>query len=270
MHEIKPDVPAGGWSRANLKHAFNIAIIIALMAVGLLVFDAPLQDWLIHGQLIKARLAEWGTAAPAIFSLGVALLTAIGMPRLVLCSIGGLAFGAWGIIWNQLGTLAGSYIAFLLVRWGGREIILRKYPKLDRFSKRIEQRGVFAVLLIRQMPMNGFYNNVLLGLTAVTHRDFLLGSFLGFLPLGVAATLVGAGMIQTKAVHLMQHVLVAALCALVLGFLLKWMLHSPRSPIARSPNPELVLADDLATAAPRACNAEDMPEENRNMAFRAD
>ncbi len=71
----------------------------------------------------------------------------------------------------------------------------------------MHQRGVLAVLLIRQLPMAAFYNNLLLGLTPVNHRDFWIGSFLGYLPMGVTASLLGAGMIQADAAQAARYML---------------------------------------------------------------
>jgi uncharacterized membrane protein YdjX (TVP38/TMEM64 family) len=60
------------------------------------------------------------------------------------------------------------------------------------------------------------YNDFLLGLSPVSHRDFWLGSALGFLPLGVTATLIGAGMMQHDLQQLGQYFAFAAAAFLVL------------------------------------------------------
>jgi uncharacterized membrane protein YdjX (TVP38/TMEM64 family) len=199
--------------------AIGLGLILAL---GLAVFFLPLKSWMSEGQAIKAQLDGFGLAAPLVFVAGSALLAAIGAPRLVLCSLAGLLFGvSRGLLWSQLGTLLGAYGTFLAVRTFGREAILRRYPKLDRYSERIRGRGLLAVLLIRQLPMNGFHNNLLLGLSPVGHRDFLLGSLLGYLPLGVTAVLIGAGAVQTDPSRLIQYATAALAAFLLLGFLLK-------------------------------------------------
>ena len=76
-----------------------------------------------------------------------------------------------------------------------------------------------GVALIRQLPINGFYNNVLLGLTPVSHGDFLLGSVLGFLPLGVTACLLGAGLIQKDLFMGVQYIALGLACSVVLGLI---------------------------------------------------
>jgi uncharacterized membrane protein YdjX (TVP38/TMEM64 family) len=200
----------------------GIISLLIMLALGLAFFFPPLQDWLRQGQTIKAQLVGFGFAAPLVFVAGTALLMVVGVPRLVLCSFAGAAFGPfWGLVWSQLGTLLGAYGTFLTVRTCGRTSILRRYPQLDRYSCRIRKRGLLTVLLIRQLPMNSFHNNLLLGLSPVEHRDFLLGSLLGYLPLGLTAVLIGAGMVQTDLTRLVQYLAAGITVFFMLGFLLK-------------------------------------------------
>jgi uncharacterized membrane protein YdjX (TVP38/TMEM64 family) len=196
--------------------------LLAMLALGLAVFFLPLKSWLAEGQSIKAYLAQFGIWAPAVFVAAAAVLSAIGAPRVLLCSLAGMLFGVtFGLVWSQLGTLFGAYATFIGVRAYGREPILRRYPQLDRYSTLIHGRGYLAVLLIRQLPMNGFHNNLLLGLTPVRHRHFLVGSLIGFLPMGVTGVLIGAGVVQTDPTRLIQYATAAIAAFLLLGYLLK-------------------------------------------------
>lgn len=211
------------------------AVLVLLLGCGLLVYFTPLKEWLNQGQLIVAQLSALGYWAPLAYVVSGAVLAAVGVPRMLICSLGGLAFGfIWGLAWSHLATLLGSYATFLFVRWGGKDWSLDHYPRLRGFAGQIHQRGILAVLLIRQLPMTGFYNNLLLGLTPVSHRDFWIGSFLGFLPMGVTATLLGAGLIQANAAQAAQYMALAAVSFAALGIAFKWLLFSSRSPLGRS------------------------------------
>jgi len=111
-----------------------------------------------------------------------------------LCPIGGMAFGFWqGLLWAQLGTMLGYYATFLFVRWSGRDFILRKWPRLSHYTKFSREKGMISVLLIRLLPITGFYINLMLGLIPLSHADFLLGTVIGILPAAVPATLIGSG-----------------------------------------------------------------------------
>lgn len=227
-------------NRRKAGSVFGMIGPLLILALGFLVFLLPLKSWMSQGPVIRAELNGFGFAAPVVFVAGTALLAAIGAPRLVLCSLAGMLFGfSLGLVWSQLGTLLGAYGTFLAVRALGREAIVGRYPKLNRYSERIRNRGLLAVLLIRQLPMNGFHNNLLLGLSSVRHRDFLLGSLLGYLPLGVTAVLIGAGVVQTDPTRLVQYATAAIAAFLLLGFLLKHLAGSARraEPLENPPVP---------------------------------
>jgi uncharacterized membrane protein YdjX (TVP38/TMEM64 family) len=201
------------------------SLLVAVVGCTLLIYSMPLKEVLNQSHQIKSWLAETGYAAPAVFILAAALLTAIGMPRLLLCSLAGVVFGfTWGFVWSHFGTLLGAYMTFIFARWSGREFVQQKFPKIIVLSETTQARGWRSVLFMRQLPISGLYNDILLGLSTVSHCDFWIGSALGFLPLGVTATLVGAGAIQADISHLAQYLGIAAGAFFLLTLSLKWIL----------------------------------------------
>ena len=183
----------------SLRKLFTKAgLLLAFLLAGLIfIFFSPLRDYLGHYREITARLGQMGGAAPLFFICGVSVLVFLGVPRLLLCPIGGMAFGFfWGLLWTQIGTLLGFYAAFLFIRWGGRDLVIRYVPKLDRLARRFERSGLPAVILIRQLPVNGFFTNMLLGLMPISHVHFLLGTAIGMLPEAIPCTLIGSGAAQ--------------------------------------------------------------------------
>lgn len=198
-------------------------LMLALVVLGSpLLFALPVRDWMSQGEAVRASLAAAGWAAPLLFFAGSTLLTALGLPRLLTCTLGGWVFGfAWGFALSHLASLCGAYSHFLLARFSTPASLLRRFPKLKALSVPAG-RGWWSVLLVRQLPIAGLYNDILLGWSPVRHRDFLIGSFLGFLPLGVTATLVGAGAIHADLNQLGRYLAIAAIAFLVLNFSLKW------------------------------------------------
>jgi uncharacterized membrane protein YdjX (TVP38/TMEM64 family) len=79
------------------------------------------------------------------------------------------------------------------------------------------------VLIVRQLPLAGLYNDILLAWSPVSHRDFWIGSFIGFLPLGVTASLIGAGAIQADLGQMAAYLAEATVVFLVLSVMLKWV-----------------------------------------------
>lgn len=175
------------------------------------------------GEEVKVQLAATGIAAPVVFVAVSAVLTGLGAPRLLFCSLAGWSFGfAWGFVLSHLGTLLGAYGVFLLARRSAPERLLQKYPKLGTVTVPIG-KGWWSVLWVRQLPISGLYNDILLGWSPVSHRDFWIGSALGFLPLGVTATLMGAGAIRADLGQLGTYCALAAGAFFLLSFSLKWV-----------------------------------------------
>lgn len=219
----------------------HTVLFLSFLAVGLLIYLTPLKDWLSQGQMLKEQLAGFGTAAPWVFGSLSIVLTAIGAPRLLLCSLAGMLFGlVEGVIWSQLTTLIGSYGVFLFARRFGNRYELKNFEKFSRFSGFIEGNGVLAVLVIRQLPMSGFYNNLFLGLTRIRHWEFLLGSFIGFLPLGITASSLGAGLLQADLSKSLEYSVLGITLAVALGFLLKWLRNMAAAKTQPDMTPALV------------------------------
>ena len=184
--------------RFSSRQGSAVRLALPLLLVGaatVLMFCLPAvrqQFGRIHE--ISGYLQAMGWAAPVVYVAAMAVLVSIGVPRLLLCPIGGMAFGFWkGLLWAQLGTIAGYYATFLFVRWSGRDFVLRTWPRLSRYTRFSKKNGMISVLLIRQLPVTGFYLNLLLGLIPLSHADFLVGSAIGLLPAAIPATLVGSG-----------------------------------------------------------------------------
>ena len=200
-------------------------LLLVVLGCSFLIYSTPLKEVLNQSQQIKLWLAETGYAAPAVFTIVAALLTVIGMPRLLLCTLAGVVFGfTWGFVLSHFATVLGAYGTFIFARWSGREFVQQKFPKIIALSQSTHARGWRSVLFMRQLPISGLYNDILLGMSTVSHCDFWIGTLLGFLPLGVTATLVGAGAIQADMSHLAQYLGIAAVAFFLLTLSLKWIL----------------------------------------------
>jgi len=205
-------------------------LLLVLLGLGLLVYFSPIRAWLAQGALIKAQLAQFGMAAPVVFTVCTALLVAIGVPRLLLCSLAGVIFGfAWAITLTQIGTVLGAYCTFLFMRSHGRDYAFQHFPRLRKFSRKLEGHGLISVLIARQLPVNGFYNDIILALSPVTHSSFLAGTFIGFLPQGLTACLIGAGLIQADATQSIQYMALALILSLLLGLGLRRWVNARKS-----------------------------------------
>jgi len=210
---IKPLAP-----RLPFKTAIKPLTVFLILALGLtVVYFSPLKDYLRHLREIKAFINNLGSAGPLFYMAAVFVLISIGFPRLLFCPIGGLLFGfVPGLIYTQLPTLLGYYLIFLFVRWGGREFVLRQWPKLNRFSNLLDQGAVAKVIMIRQAPISGIVINLLLGLSPIRHRHFLIGTTIGLLPEAIPFTLVASGAVEPESGERLAYIAVAAVLLIVM------------------------------------------------------
>jgi uncharacterized membrane protein YdjX (TVP38/TMEM64 family) len=177
------------------KPLIMLAVLAAAFA---LVYFTPARKYLGNIQSVKYWLLSLGWVGPAAWMGIVFALVAAGMPRLLFCPIGGLAFGFWhGLLWTQVATLAGYYTLFLFVRWGGQDFVLRHWPRVARLKEHFHgHSAALMVFAVRQLPISGLLINFLLGLSPIRHRHFLLGTAFGILPEAIPFTLVASGMFK--------------------------------------------------------------------------
>ena len=216
--EATPDAPAQSTEAAGppwKRVALLAFVVCALLVVG---YVSPLREYL--GDLAKfgERIRSFGIWAPVIFTVLVAVLVAVGFPRLVLCAVSGAAFGfGWGLLYAQVGTLAGNYAVFVVARLGGSERMAQYLArKTARLGQVVKREGLRGVLLARQLPMPSLAINLACALLGVRQRHFLLGTLLGQLPEAVPCTWIGAGVLQASAARSAGVISLAVIAAVVL------------------------------------------------------
>jgi uncharacterized membrane protein YdjX (TVP38/TMEM64 family) len=200
-----------------------LALLGGAAAIFALLYFTPLGSLLRDVQQIRAFLKGDDLWAELTFAAIVAVLVSIGMPRLIFYGIGGLAFGFWqGLLFAQCGSLLGSWLTFFAVRHGGRDWLMARFGE-HRFVKKAFRlkSSIKAVALIRQLPLHGLMITGGLALSQVTTRAFLLGTFIGYLPQGVIAALIGSGMVDEQAMAGFGKLVVAATVLLVGAALLR-------------------------------------------------
>jgi uncharacterized membrane protein YdjX (TVP38/TMEM64 family) len=195
MMTAQNHIPRSGIANVAWKPLITLAVVAAAFA---LVYFTPARKYLSDIQSVKYWLVSLGWVGPTVWMGVVCVLVAAGMPRLLFCPIGGLAFGFWhGLLWTQVATLAGYYVLFLFVRWGGQNFVLRHWPRVGRLKKHFHGHpAALLVFAVRQLPISGLIINFLLGVLPIRHRHFLLGTAFGILPEAIPLTLVASGMFK--------------------------------------------------------------------------
>jgi uncharacterized membrane protein YdjX (TVP38/TMEM64 family) len=218
-------------SPQQVKPAWRGMLLLACLAIILFagIYLSPLRQYLGRVRELSDQLRTLGWGAPLVFSVAVAVLVALGLPRLFFCVLGGMALGFWqGLLWAQLGTLLGNYVVFSLARSWAREWARGYLSRHGKLQILLAQEGIASVILARQLPLPGLLINLTCGFLSLGCRDFLLGTLLGQLPEAVPCTLIGAGVLQSSFRQSLGLIGLGVASAVVIWIVLRRLLLSSR------------------------------------------
>ena len=167
-------------------HYKKILILSGVVVFGILAF--------IYRDLVIALLAnlEHEKITNPLWVAGVLILVTsiaapLGFPGTPLTLITGSIFGVWfGTLVALIGNTIGAICAFLLSRYIFKEnaqVLIAKYPRIKKYIAQLEEKGLSTILFLRLVPLFPFNaTNFLLGVTPVSLRTYILGSFIGMIP----------------------------------------------------------------------------------------
>lgn len=128
-------------------------------------------------------------AAPLIFLGAQIVASLLFVPRALLAVAAALLFGAWwGVFWAAVGATLGSVIGFLVARYiNSGWLDLESLPRVGLVLLKAESGGWRAVMALRLIPVIPHsLSNYALGLTRIGLGPYMVGSFLGQLPMTIA------------------------------------------------------------------------------------
>jgi uncharacterized membrane protein YdjX (TVP38/TMEM64 family) len=169
------------------------SIIIIIIAIVSWYFD-----FVAYVNLEKIR--QWVDAAGSFGAMAFIGLCIVGviihLPELILIAIGGILFGAVrGFIYGWIGSIVGSTITFLFVRYFMKDVFQRKVADRFKYLQNIDEHFVkhgFRTMLFLRLflfmspPINWF-----IAVTQVKFSQYFAGSVIGIIP-GVAITAYAA------------------------------------------------------------------------------
>jgi uncharacterized membrane protein YdjX (TVP38/TMEM64 family) len=203
--------------RALLRTIVLFVVLAGALAV---VYFSPIRPWLQDTAAVRRSIAALGPWAYPACILAAAVLVACGTPRLLIAAVGAMVFGFWwGLALTQTGALIGYYAIFLFVRWGGRDWVMHRWPRLRRWADLLKDQGIPGVILIRQIPIHGTLTNLCLGLSGIKHHQFLIGSGLGLLPEAIPIALIGAGLVRGSFKDAVPYLIAAIIVFALVGLI---------------------------------------------------
>ena len=171
--------------------------ILSLAALGYAVKITGLGSS-IDKAWIDSDILGQGLNGELLFVSVCALFTAIGLPRQVICFLGGYAFGLiTGTILALLGTLLGYIITFFYARLLGRDFVANRFSsRVKNIDDFLRHNPVSMTLLIRLLPLgSNLATNLAAGVSSVSPLRFFQGSAIGYFPQTLIFALVGSGFI---------------------------------------------------------------------------
>jgi len=222
---VEEYVPQDQRSTGRKRLTIFVGIIIALLVMAAAWRWTPLQEYLsprhISG-LLESLPSDEMRALLAI--VGFIFASILMVPITLLAIISGIVFSSWkGFLYILIGAIGSSILSFFLGRILGKKSIEKIFgSKLEKLNKRLSNRGVIAVALLRLVPIAPFsVFNFIAGTSSLTFRQFILGSIIGLSPGLGAITLFSDSMwgaIKAPSVGNFTMVAVIAVCMVVLAY----------------------------------------------------
>ncbi len=187
-------------SHSHSKLLYTAALVFAVSVIATLFFvfqDVEHLRDMVRELLETARSTGW--SYPIV--LGLYLLSSVVMfPIIVMNLATAMVFGpVWGFLYAMSGSLLSATVFFYIGRFG-RDKGLKKLlsgPRLSKIDSKLKDSGVIGIAILRLIPMAPFgIFNMAAGITSVRFIDYIAGTFIGFLPGGVARAVVGDSLVQ--------------------------------------------------------------------------
>lgn len=168
-----------------------LALVLALALASGLV-------WLLLGgdiDTVQETVASTGPWGPVVYVVLHVLLTLVPVSKNLLAGVAGALFGlAGGIALSWVASMVSALVGFLVARRLGREAVAQMTgPRITKVEDVLRQQGFIAVVVARLTPVLPFtIVNYGAGVSAISRRDFVLGTAVGVLPGTVGYAALGA------------------------------------------------------------------------------
>ncbi len=208
--------PKAAPTRTNLfiRGFFMIAVFVA---AGLFMRALEGGEFL-NADWVDATIRDHGLAGQMVFLAVGALFTAFGLPRQVVCFLGGYGFGfVYGTALALTATVMGCVIAFLFARLAARDLLAHRFSGRVRKADEVLGKNPFSVILtIRLLPVgSNLATNLVAGVSSAALWPFIAASAFGHLPQTVVFTLVGSGINVDPEIRLTLGVILFVLSMLL-------------------------------------------------------
>ena len=131
--------------------------------------------------------------APLLVVLAYTPASMVMFPRPLLTMAAVVVFGPYeGFVYAMTGVLLAGIVGYAVGRLVHRDTVRRVAgPRLNRLTGVLQRRGLIAVTLVRLVPIAPYLVvNIVMGAMRIRLHHFIIGTFFGMLPGGLAATVL--------------------------------------------------------------------------------
>ncbi len=210
----------------NTHRSWCARLAVGVVVVGLITafYLMDLHDVVAYASLkdnltnLRSCAYEHFPLAILLFVLAYVVITALSLPVSVwLALLSGAMFGWWlGLAVASVSAALGSTLAMLTSRYLLRDWVQRRFGhRYAGYHDDFVRGGTYYLVSLRLLPVVPYWLvNLLMGLTPIRTRTFLLASWLGMLPL--TFLYVNAGTELAKVESAQDVLLVNVVVALML------------------------------------------------------
>lgn len=172
----------------------NILLIIIIGFIIAALNLLPVKEWL---NAILVWFEEFGVWAPLMYFVFFSLCSPHVFPVFLLSIGAGMLFGVTtGFMIVSAGNLLTCFLMFVLARYVGRDWCERKikqYAVLGKINRALESEGWKILCMLRAVPIvHMVIMNIACGVSKIKLKDYLLGSWLGMIPMLFVYVYVGS------------------------------------------------------------------------------
>lgn len=193
---------------ASIFRVIVASILFVVLVITLLVY-LDIHEEVLH---FLDWLDAQGIMGPLLFIVLMMLVVVFLLPGVMFTTGAGFVFGVVeGTICVVVGSTLGSMLSFLIARYllGDRASkYVMRHAKLKLVSEEFTSHGWKIILLTRLVPFFPFkLSNYFFGLTQFSLRGFIVGTFIGIIPLSLHSVWLGsiAAEITVPKIHSMAR-----------------------------------------------------------------
>lgn len=165
--------------------AVIVSTYVFLHVNGISVKDVP--------GIVTTNVRNAGIWGPLVLILFYALSTVIPFPTFSIAIIGGVLFGPWlGSLAVIIGVNVAGSISFWMARYFGRHFVSENERGwVKKYDDLLTEQGMFASMAMRLLFFPFDAVSIGCGLTRMTYRQYIVGTFLGSFASTVSFVVLG-------------------------------------------------------------------------------